>query len=173
MASVSIEKVSKDKLPLLQKIAIQTFRETFEFDNTEEQLQDFFDEAYKLSDFESDLENPETESYFVLVEGQEAGFLKVNWGSAQTEQELDSAFEIQRIYILKSFQGQGLGKKAFEFALELADASGLDWAWLGVWERNFKAQALYAKYGFEKFSEHYFPVGDKMDTDWLLRKKLN
>ena len=49
MPQVEIRKVNQDELSLLQKIAIQTFRETFAFDNTAEQLQDFFDEAYTLS----------------------------------------------------------------------------------------------------------------------------
>jgi diamine N-acetyltransferase len=41
-----------------------------------------------------------------------------------------------------------------------------------VWERNFNAQAFYAKWGFEKFSEHTFWMGDDPQTDWLLKKKL-
>ena len=57
-------------------------------------------------------------------------------------------------------------------ALERANELGFTWAWLGVWEHNTKAQALYKKYGFEKFSEHQFAVGDKVDTDWLMRKYL-
>ena len=107
-----------------------------------------------------------------MLDGCEAGFIKFNWGLAQTEQELKSAFEIQRIYILQEFQAQGLGKKLLEFALEKAKHADFDWIWLGVWERNIKAQSLYAKYGFLKFSEHSFPMGDKMDTDWLLKKFL-
>ena len=36
-----------------------------------------------------------------------------------------------------------------------------------------KAQIFYDKYGFEKFAEHDFPVGDgKVDRDWLLKLKL-
>ena len=67
----------------------------------------------------------------------------------------------------------GFGKQLFEFALQEARDLGCDWAWLGVWERNFKAQIFYDKYGFEKFSEHDFPVGDgKVDCDWLLKLKL-
>lgn len=62
---------------------------------------------------------------------------------------------------------------SFEFALQEARDLGCDWAWLGVWERNFKAQIFYDKYGFEKFAEHDFPVGDgKVDRDWLLKLKL-
>ena len=77
--------------------------------------------------------------------------------------ELEDAFEIQRLYVLQKFQGFGFGKQLFEFALELAT---------GVWEHNTKAQAFYNRYGFEKFSQHHFMVGQKVDTDWLLRKKL-
>ena len=50
--------------------------------------------------------------------------------------------------------------------------NGFSWAWLGVWEHNTKAQAFYNRYGFEKFSQHRFMVGQKVDTDWLLKKKL-
>ncbi|AND80451.1 GNAT family N-acetyltransferase [Streptococcus pantholopis] len=169
---IEINKVSPEKLPLLQEIAIETFCQTFAFDNSPEQLQAFFNQAYSLPVLQEELQSHESDTYFLLLDGQEAGFLKVNWGSAQTEQILPSAFEIQRLYILRKFQGRGLGKKLFEFALELAQASGCDWAWLGVWEKNLKAQSLYAKYGFVKFSEHLFAVGDKLDKDWLLKKAL-
>jgi len=107
-----------------------------------------------------------------MHEEEIAGFLKVNWGSAQTERELEDAFEIQRLYVLQKFQGFGLGKQLFEFALELAEKNDFSWAWLGVREHNTKAQEFYNRYGFEKFSQHHFMVGQKVDTDWLLKKKL-
>ena len=44
--------------------------------------------------------------------------------------------------------------------------------WLGVWEKNFRAQKFYAKYGFEKFGSHTFQMGDDPQVDWLLKKKL-
>lgn len=167
-----IKKAEPKDVVVLRQLAIETFTETFAHDNSPEQLQSFFDEAYSLPVLQAELADSESETYLIYVADEAAGFLKVNWGQAQTEQKLESAFEIQRIYILKKFQGQRLGKELFEFALELAYKSDLDWAWLGVWERNFKAQKFYAKYGFEKFSEHLFDVGDKQDLDWLLKKPL-
>ena len=41
MAEIKVEKVTLDKLDMLQKLSIDTFRETFGFDNTEEELQEF------------------------------------------------------------------------------------------------------------------------------------
>ena len=167
-----IRKVEMPDVEVLAKIAKQTFRETFAHDNTEEQLQEYFEEAYSLRTLSTELENPDSETYFIMHEEEIAGFLKVNWGNAQTERELENAFEIQRLYVLQTYQGFGLGKQLFEFALELAENNGFSWAWLGVWEHNTKAQAFYNRYGFEKFSQHRFMVGQKVDTDCLLKKKL-
>ena len=44
-----IRKVEMADVEVLAKIAKQTFRETFAHDNTEEQLQEYFEEAYSLS----------------------------------------------------------------------------------------------------------------------------
>ena len=167
-----IRKVEIADVEVLAKIAKQTFRETFAHDNTEEQLQEYFEEAYNLRVLSTELENPDSETYFIMHEEEIAGFLKVNWGNAQTERELENAFEIQRLYVLQTYQGFGLGKQLFEFALEHAEKNGFSWAWLGVWERNFKAQDFYYRFGFERFSEHQYVTGDTVDTDWLLRKKL-
>ena len=168
-----IRKVEMADVEVLAKIAKQTFRETFAHDNTKEQLQEYFEETYSLRVLSTELENPDSETYFIMHEEEIAGFLKVNWGSAQTERELEDAFEIQRLYVLQKFQGFGFGKQLFEFALELATKNNFSWAWLGVWERNFKAQNFYFKYGFERFSQHEYITGDTVDIDWLLRKKLN
>lgn len=166
-----VEATIKD-LSVLRKLAIETFVETFGQDNTEEDLQEYVREALSLQRLAKEFANPASTYYFIKMAEEPLGFLKVNQGQAQTEHHLPNAFEIQRLYILKKCQGLGLGKQLFEFALDIAEQSGYDWAWLGVWEHNDKAQAFYKKYGFEKFSEHLFPVGKKIDTDWLLRKHL-
>ncbi|MER0122182.1 GNAT family N-acetyltransferase [Streptococcus sp. ZJ93] len=167
-----ISAVEKKDLPLLRKMAMQTFRETFGAFIKEADLEYFYTHDLALETLEKEWENPESAHYFVLHDGQPVGFLKVNWGEAQTEHELEDAFEIQRLYVLQSHQGYGLGKALFEFALEKAVAGQFTWAWLGVWEKNFKAQNFYFKYGFERFGEHEYVTGDTVDIDWLLKKRI-
>ncbi|MGT2949796.1 GNAT family N-acetyltransferase [Streptococcus cuniculi] len=168
-----IRSVEKQELPLLREMAIKTFRETFGEFIKEADLDYFYTHDLALETLEKEWSHPESAYYFVLHDHQPVGFLKVNWGEAQTEHELENAFEIQRIYVLKSHQGYGLGKALFEFALEKAVAGGFSWAWLGVWEKNFKAQKFYFKYGFERFSEHEYVTGETVDIDWLLKKRIN
>ena len=104
-------------------------------------------------------------------------FSNLTGGQAQTEpveaeHSMENAFEVHRIYVLKSHQGQGFGKEMFDFAMQEAVKRGFFWVWLGVWEKNFKAQNFYFKYGFERFSEHKYVTGETVDIDWLIRKKL-
>ena len=171
---IMLVKVKLEELTALRELEVETYRETFGPYIAEADLQDYFSTVLSIEQIKKDLLDPESETYFVLNADQiVCGFLKMNWGKAQTEPvEMDQSFEIQRIYVKKEFHGAGFGKEMFEFALDQARNRGFEWAWLGVWERNFKAQDFYYRFGFERFSEHQYITGETVDTDWLLRKKL-
>ncbi len=170
---VTIIRAQDTDIPALSNLCADTFRETFSHDNTEEELQAFFDEAYNYDILKRELNHDESETYLAYVDDVLAGYLKVNWGGAQTECKLEDAFEVQRIYVLKAYQGYGVGRALFDKAMRIAESGGFAWAWLGVWEKNYKAQHFYKHYGFEKFGEHKFIVTpEKVDIDWLLKKSL-
>ena len=170
---VTIIRAQDADIPALSNLCADTFRETFSHDNTEEELQAFFDEAYNHDVLKRELDNDESETYLAYVDDVLAGYLKVNWGGAQTESKLENAFEVQRIYVLKAYQGYGVGRALFDKAMRIAESGDFAWAWLGVWEKNYKAQHFYKHYGFEKFGEHKFIVTpEKVDIDWLLKKSL-
>ena len=167
-------KVKAKDFHILRELEVETYGDTFGPYNSDADMEDYYQMVLSLEQIQKDLADPESETYFVLDHHQEiCGFLKFNWGKAQTEPvEMDKSFEIQRIYVKKKFHGAGFGKEMFSFALDQAKSRGFEWAWLGVWERNFKAQDFYYRFGFERFSEHEYPTGDTVDIDWLLRKKL-
>ena len=97
-------RVKIDQLQTLRDLEVETYRETFGPYIVEEDLEEYFSTVLSLEQIEKDLLDPESEIYFVLNEEQEiCGFLKINWGQAQTEPvEMDNAFEIQRIYVKAS-----------------------------------------------------------------------
>lgn len=118
---MQIDPICLEEVSVLQELAKQTFAETFAHDNDPKELEAFFEESYSLEVLTSELSDPNCQHYFLRIDHQIAGYLKLNQGPAQTEQELENAFEIQRIYLLQAFQGRGLGKVLFEFALEKAE----------------------------------------------------
>ncbi|HHQ1160190.1 TPA: GNAT family N-acetyltransferase, partial [Listeria innocua] len=116
----------------------------------------------KLSD---ELKNPHSYFYFVFHQEAIAGYLKLNIGDAQTEEIAGNTIEIERIYVLKSFQKKGLGKELFNQAIEIAKEVDAEKIWLGVWEKNKNAIQFYAKLGFIKNGQHDFFMGDDCQTD--------
>lgn len=98
-----------------------------------------------------------------------AGYLKLNFDSAQTENVLNKqAFEIERIYLLKEYQNKGLGTELFEAAIQIGKEKGYRMLWLGVWEKNRSALQFYQKKGLVTFGSHCFQLGSDPQTDLLM-----
>lgn len=92
------------------ELEVATYQETFGPFIKEADMAHYFDNELSLATIEKELADPESETYFVVKDDKIAGFLKFNWGQAQTEYELPQALKF-RIYVLKAYHGQGLGKK--------------------------------------------------------------
>ena len=171
---MNIKKInnSDEDIKKLQTIAKQTFTETFGSQNTAEDLAKFLNEEYDFDKLKAEVENPETFYYFCYFDDEPAGYLKLNIGSAQTESDYPEALEIQRIYVLRKFQGKRIGLAMMQQALTKAKELNKSQVWLGVWEHNLKAQAFYEKSGFKKVGAHVFVLGDDKQTDYILLKTL-
>ena len=59
-----------------------------------------------------------------------------------------------------------------DHSIQIAIDNNYDWIWLGVNTENLKAINFYKRYGFIVFGEKSFKLGEAMDTDFLMKKKL-
>ena len=169
---MQIRKLDITDLENLQKISITTFRETFEEVNSEEDMQKYLDENLSLERLKNELENLDSEFYFIENKNKNLGYLKLNFGNAQTEKVEENYFEIERIYVLKAFLGQKIGQILFDKAIEIGREKNLEYVWLGVWEENHRAIRFYEKNGFEIFGKHDFILGEDVQTDLLMKMKI-
>jgi ribosomal protein S18 acetylase RimI-like enzyme len=83
-----------------------------------------------------------------------------------------NAMEIARIYSMTNMIGKGVGKALMQASIDLAKEKGKEVIWLGVWEKNQRAIDFYIKWGFEKFDETDFLLGNDLQRDWLMRKLI-
>lgn len=120
----------------------------------------------------AELNDPNSQFYFVYLDDQLAGYLKVNLNESQSEQVAPNALEIERIYIRSAFKRHGLGRFLFQEALKLAQAKNCSSIWLGVWEKNYPALAFYEKMGFIQHGSHSFFMGTDEQTDLIMTKNL-
>lgn len=169
-----LQLVTEDPMDLerLQAVCKQTFTETFGDDNSAADLEHYFEKAYAPDVLKAELDSDESRTYFYNIRGNIAGYLKVNWGAAQTESDYPDALEIQRIYVTKRFQHLHIGGRLMKKALSIAQDLGKNQVWLGVWENNDNAQGFYQHYGFQRVGEHTFTVGNDDQTDYIFLKDL-
>jgi ribosomal protein S18 acetylase RimI-like enzyme len=108
--------------------------------------------------------------YYLATAAEEpVGYLKLNFSAAQTEFKDEHALEIERIYVAKAYLGAGVGQLLINKAIAVAQESGLECVWLGVWEKNPRAIRFYEKQGFKQFGSHSFMLGQDEQTDILMK----
>ena len=169
---IQVHPVQPEELPILRDLAEETFLDTFSSQNTPQNISAYASVAFDMDRVRAEYENAHSRFWFARIGPDIAGYLKLNTGPAQTEQDLENAMEIERIYATRAFQGRGVGKRLMATALEAAREAGVNWVWLGVWEHNQKAIAFYEHQGFEPFSRHSFRLGDDEQTDVMMKKKI-
>ena len=168
----TIKPITTSDVEKLQKVSRETFKATFDTYTAPNDMVRFLEEDYETVKLVKEIENPNSRFYFLMVQNEIAGYLKINVGDAQTEHLRENALEVERIYLRSSFQHRGLGNVLLDFAEKTAREEGKDYMWLGVYEKNVPAQHFYKRHGFSKVSQHTFQVGSDPQTDWLLVKKL-
>ncbi|MDQ4140763.1 MAG: GNAT family N-acetyltransferase [Bacteroidota bacterium] len=173
MENIEIKRVTLNDIDQLQRIGRQTFSETFSAGNTEENMAKYLEEGFSFEKLSVELNNPNSEFYFAILDNNVIGYLKLNFGQSQTELQDDKALEIERIYVLKEFHGKKVGQLLYEKAMQIAKKKNADYVWLGVWEENPRAINFYKKNGFVEFNKHIFKLGNDEQTDIMMKLQLN
>ncbi|MTI23061.1 GNAT family N-acetyltransferase [Fulvivirga sp. RKSG066] len=173
MENVSLRQIDQGDLEELQRIGKETFSESFGALNTAADMDKYLNASFSSGQLLTELNDNETDFYFAELENEAVGYLKVNWGKAQTEIIAPNMLEIERIYVLAWYQGMRIGHQLYEKAIEIAKNKGFSKVWLGVWEKNRRAIKFYERLGFKAFDSHDFLLGNDRQTDILMRLDLN
>ena len=172
MNTLQILPATLEDLAALQAIGRKTFAETFAESNSEENLAAYLEEGFSEDKLGAELRNENSQFYFALQKEDVIGYLKVNFGDAQSEKQDPNALEIERIYVLQQYHGTQVGVLLYEQALAIAKERKAPFIWLGVWEENPRAIRFYQKQGFVEFGEHIFQLGDDAQRDVLMKLEL-
>lgn len=172
MNNIIVRKVNTDDLIALQQIGRKTFEETFSESNSKENMEKYLREGFSEEKLLDELADENSEFYFAIDDGDIIGYLKINFGNAQTELKDNKGLEIERIYVLSTYHGKKVGQLLYDHAIEIAAKSLAKYVWLGVWEENPRAINFYKKNGFVEFDKHIFVLGDDEQTDIMMKKEL-
>ncbi|GAA5119989.1 GNAT family N-acetyltransferase [Alloalcanivorax gelatiniphagus] len=79
---------------------------------------------------------------------------------------------LERCYVHPDHHGSGVAHVLMERTLQAAQDLGARGAWLGVSEDNARANAFYARHGFEHVGSKRFHIGDVWEDDNVRERPL-
>ncbi len=144
---------------------------------TPENLNMFLQTAYSAAAVAQEVASPDRLYHVAELDGALIGYCKLKrqtgfnaeiGGDLKERKILDLA----QLYLHSDMTGKGIGDALMQWALGYAKSQGYDDILLSVFSENYGGQRFYARYGFTKYSDFYFMVGDHRDEEYLYRLQL-
>ena len=174
----------------LSALASTCFTQTFGHLYAPDDLDRFIHEAYSPEVLRAELGDPKRPTWLLFLEESEAGETALGSAEAHTTSEgkligyvtvcpahlphpevKEGDGEVQRLYLLREYQGGGRGSMMLRHAIDYLLADGPRPLWIGVFSENLGAQRLYGRHGFKPVGEYKFMVGDHADREFILRRE--
>lgn len=171
MQEAIIRRAGPEDAAALSDIGAATFAETFGHLYPKDDLDAFLLEAYGLERTRADLARPDKAQWLVEVDGQVVGYALAGPCDLPHDEVAPTSLELKRFYLLKPWQGGGLGGRLFDVVMAWLEQDGPQDLWIGVWSENHGAQRFYLRHGFVKVGDYGFKVGSTVDHEFILRRR--
>ncbi len=133
--------------------------------------------AYLSSSFSAALQAAELadiNTKFLIAEIDKAavGYAKLQPNAAPPCVRGSNPIELCRLYVSQTVIGSGVGAALIEACINEAQMEGYETMWLGVWERNERAQKFYERWGFQVAGEQNFQLGSDAQKDLVMYRDI-
>jgi ribosomal protein S18 acetylase RimI-like enzyme len=156
----------------LAMLAGRTFEETFAEANDPADMALYLSRTYGRAQQERELSIPEMTTLLAESGRELIGFAQLRLGGAPPCVQGPRPIELLRFYVDGPWQGSGVARALMDATVAEAMARGAATLWLGVWERNERAQGFYRKCGFVDVGSHPFVLGTDRQTDRIMSRPL-
>jgi GNAT superfamily N-acetyltransferase len=127
----------------------------------EEILDEYLSNHYNNDTIKKELAEPQNIYHIITYNNQPAGFSKIIFNAPHAAINRTNTTKLDRIYLLKEFQGAKLGYELLKYNIALAKSHGQSGIWLFTWVGNKKAVIFYTKAGFTTIGNHNFHVAQE------------
>ena len=170
---ISIRTATTKDAALIADLSRETFYNAFAPANTKEDMDKFMSEVFTREKLIAELDLPDNIFLLAYTGDEVAGYVRLrDKNIPEIALNTNNVIEIARIYTVSSATNKGTGTALMTHCIEIARKKQRQYIWLGVWEKNEKAIRFYKRFGFKKFGEHDFILGDDLQTDWLMTLSL-
>ncbi len=168
--TASIRPATAGDAALLAELGARTFADTFAIDNKPEDMATYLATSFSEEQIQSELSDSRCTFLIAQIHNQPAGYALLRSGDAPKEISHTNSIEIVRFYVSREWHGLGVADALMNACLSTAHQSGYEIMWLGVWERNVRAQAFYKRWNFSNVGTHPFQLGSDLQNDILMER---
>jgi diamine N-acetyltransferase len=154
------------------ELARKTFVETYGDSGEKEDVENYINEKFGYATVEEELKNSQIKFFIAQANGRTVGFTKIRSDRKGKRLEEKKCLEVERIYVLKEFQGFNVGKELMNMIKQVAREDFYETIWLQVWQKNVKAIQFYQKSGFVAYETTIFHYGSSTHHDFIMRMDL-
>jgi diamine N-acetyltransferase len=165
--TVAIRAASPLDAHRLSAFARRMFQETFAAQNTSEDINLYLASAFSDARQRAEIEDPDTVTLLAEDGATLVGYAQLRASEPPSCVPDRQAIELVRFYVERALHGHGFAHTLMQATLAAA-ASRARTTWLGVWERNPRALAFYAKWNFVDVGSHVFMLGTDRQTDRIM-----
>jgi diamine N-acetyltransferase len=114
------------------------------------------------------------QGYYALaeVDDQPGGYGLVKVSKVPVGVALAEPIELQRLYVLPQWLGQGMGTALLRHMMTWVEEHGYRCCWLRVWIRNTRAIAFYEHWGFQAIGSEPYTVGEASEPVLIMAKTI-
>lgn len=167
---IQIRLANKADAELIADMSRNAFLATFGPQNTAEDIEKYMNEQFTREGLIAEVGAPGNIFLLATLNDEPAGYVRLKENCFEAGLVAENPMEIARFYAEPTMIGKGIGRAMMQYCIALAKQLGKDVIWLGVWERNQRGIDFYTAFGFEKFGEHGFLVGNDLQNDWLMKR---
>ena len=175
--TVQVTTPAAAELPELADVAAKTFPLACPPSVSPENVVAFIEENLSEAQFADYLADPDRTVLVAREDGRMVGYAMLIRGVPDDEDvqravTLRPAVEISKMYVLPDSHGAGISAALMTGAVKQSEEFHAKCVWLGVNQKNQRAQRFYAKHGFSINGSKTFRLGTDIENDYVMVRPL-
>ncbi len=172
-AAVSLRVADANDALCIGVVGTQVFLDTYAPDGIRSTVAREVIDHFSTTAIAALLHDPATTFVVAESSGHLLGFVQWTRGATQALVPADSAVELDRLYVLPRFHGQGIGTLLLRHAETRAAAQRASTLWLTAWVGNHSALAFYARRGYQDLGATMYRFQDEQFENRVLARALD
>jgi ribosomal protein S18 acetylase RimI-like enzyme len=176
--TVTIRVASVSDATRLAELGALTFAETYAHANTEDDMRAHLDSVFSARARALELADVDRATWIAETSDPDSndptaiGYATVRRDSRADGIAFQAPAELERIYVLQSRHGRGVGAALMDACVAQTQQWQCDGLWLGVWEKNPNAIGFYQRVGFSMVGKKTFQLGGDVQNDFVMARAV-